>query len=83
MSACLPTCFSHPVTAGGALAATLERAAVKLMVDDMLQDLQEHAEQKRGYDQAQVRAKPPFLHMQTRLLKVRQMYTGFNESYVT
>ena len=50
-----------PVATGGTLAATLERGAIKLMVDDLLKGPEEDAEEEGSDDQTGIGAKPPSL----------------------
>ncbi len=55
------TWIGDPVTTGGALAAALERGAVKLMVDDLLKGPEQDAKEEGSDDQASIGAKPPSL----------------------
>lgn len=44
------TWVGEPVTTGSTLAATLERGAIKLMVDDLLKSPEEDAEEEGSDD---------------------------------
>ncbi len=53
-----------PVTTQGAFAATLEGVAVQLVVDQLLEAPEKHAEEEWSGDQASVCPKPPSLQNQ-------------------
>jgi len=55
------TWVRDPVTTGGTLAATLERGAIKLMVDDLLKGPEQDAKEEGSDDQTGIGAKPPSL----------------------
>ena len=59
------TWIRDPVTAGGALAATFERGAIKLMVDDLLKGPEQDAKEEGSDDQTGIGAKPPSLQRQS------------------
>ncbi len=61
------TWVGDPVTTGGALAATLERGAIKLMVDDLLKGPEQDAKEEGSDDQTSIRAKPPSLQCKSTL----------------
>ena len=60
-----PTC--HPITAGQALAATLEVPGVQLPVDEVLEDVEQHADQKRCGKQAHIGCPASLLQPQQRV----------------